>query len=104
MVAGIDSSILNTNVINNMNSTKHFMYLTYMLFDTENKYQAIKNIKTIIKGNRYKLLIELINNDLIKQLSEIEIEDINIVNDEDLIRYLKSIHSLSLINEEYSVA
>jgi hypothetical protein len=104
MKSKIDTDILNTEVINSMQSIKHFLYLTYMLYELEDPSVAVNNIKKIISGNKYDLLIELINEDLISSLNQITIEDINVIEKDDLIKYLKSLNVLSKIREEYKAA
>lgn len=98
--SNIDPDILNTQVINSMNSTKHFLYLTYMLYELDDSKIAATNIKKIIYGDKIDLLIELINEDLISELNQIDIEDINLIEKDDLIKYLKSIKTLAKIKED----
>ena len=100
----IDKEILNHDVIKSFNSDNHFIYLTYMLYEIEDSSIAIKNIKKIIKADRYDLLIDLINENLIAGLNKIDIEDINVIEKDDLFRYLKSITTLSKIKEEHIAA
>jgi len=65
---------------------------------------AITNLKKIIEADRYDLLMELINEDLIHMLNEISIEDMSIVNKKELIKYLKSINTKVKAKEEYQAA
>lgn len=88
MARGIDADILNKKSKDNLGQD-YVMILVCLLLDNDETFGAIGNIKKLLANEKYDLLKDIINENLLVALSKVNYEEIETLENEEVLELLK---------------